>query len=126
MHLRTLGGGQKSTCLFKTQRLRRTSAVPFGASHKSATFRCTRSRACARRIDWRKIDSSFASVSVLSWLLSPTSQRSTSSAVSSVSRRRSEEHTSELQSRQYLVCRLLLEKKKSNPMRDALGEPKNT
>src|SRR3712207_7411604 len=30
---------------------------------------------------------------------------------------RSEEHTSELQSRQYLVCRLLLEKKKKNPCR---------
>src|SRR3712207_7395078 len=30
-------------------------------------------------------------------------------------RQRSEEHTSELQSRQYLVCRLLLEKKKTNP-----------
>src|SRR3712207_8053098 len=29
---------------------------------------------------------------------------------------RSEEHTSELQSRQYLVCRLLLEKKKENPV----------
>src|SRR3712207_7607205 len=29
--------------------------------------------------------------------------------------RRSEEHTSELQSRQYLVCRLLLEKKKNKP-----------
>src|SRR3712207_7043913 len=28
---------------------------------------------------------------------------------------RSEEHTSELQSRQYLVCRLLLEKKKKYP-----------
>src|SRR3712207_8326182 len=28
--------------------------------------------------------------------------------------RRSEEHTSELQSRQYLVCRLLLEKNKNN------------
>src|SRR3712207_7383204 len=28
--------------------------------------------------------------------------------------KRSEEHTSELQSRQYLVCRLLLEKKKKN------------
>src|SRR3712207_8964796 len=28
---------------------------------------------------------------------------------------RSEEHTSELQSRQYLVCRLLLEKKKQRP-----------
>src|SRR3712207_9158348 len=30
----------------------------------------------------------------------------------SVGKPRSEEHTSELQSRQYLVCRLLLEKKK--------------
>src|SRR5947209_11295081 len=29
-----------------------------------------------------------------------------------IKRTRSEEHTSELQSRQYLVCRLLLEKKK--------------
>src|SRR3712207_8614950 len=30
---------------------------------------------------------------------------------------RSEEHTSELQSRQYLVCRLLLEKKTTRPPR---------
>src|SRR3712207_7210636 len=30
---------------------------------------------------------------------------------------RSEEHTSELQSRQYLVCRLLLEKKKTTHIR---------
>src|SRR3712207_7739090 len=30
-----------------------------------------------------------------------------------IAHRRSEEHTSELQSRQYLVCRLLLEKKKN-------------
>src|SRR3712207_8347689 len=30
-----------------------------------------------------------------------------------LNRKRSEEHTSELQSRQYLVCRLLLEKKKN-------------
>src|SRR3712207_8786396 len=30
---------------------------------------------------------------------------------------RSEEHTSELQSRQYLVCRLLLEKKELTPSR---------
>src|SRR3712207_8696504 len=34
--------------------------------------------------------------------------------------RRSEEHTSELQSRQYLVCRLLLEKKKK--YLDTLGD----
>src|SRR3712207_8982727 len=32
--------------------------------------------------------------------------------LSTATSRRSEEHTSELQSRQYLVCRLLLEKKK--------------
>src|SRR3712207_8137583 len=31
---------------------------------------------------------------------------------------RSEEHTSELQSRQYLVCRLLLEKKKNHSTSD--------
>src|SRR3712207_8341836 len=39
---------------------------------------------------------------------------------------RSEEHTSELQSRQYLVCRLLLDKKKqhtgqASPLHDRLG-----
>src|SRR3712207_8951139 len=34
-------------------------------------------------------------------------------AVLATARVRSEEHTSELQSRQYLVCRLLLEKKKT-------------
>src|SRR3712207_8979662 len=31
---------------------------------------------------------------------------------------RSEEHTSELQSRQYLVCRLLLEKKNNSKLQD--------
>src|SRR3712207_8275692 len=35
---------------------------------------------------------------------------------------RSEEHTSELQSRQYLVCRLLLEKKNTESMRLARGQ----
>src|SRR5258707_10953257 len=37
--------------------------------------------------------------------------------------RRSEEHTSELQSRQYLVCRLLLEKKKHQPRRAEATSP---
>src|SRR6266478_9042172 len=37
---------------------------------------------------------------------------------------RSEEHTSELQSQSNLVCRLLLEKKKTNQTRD--HEPTNT
>src|SRR5205823_8413984 len=38
-------------------------------------------------------------------------------AVETVLRTRSEEHTSELQSLAYLVCRLLLEKKKKNRQR---------
>src|SRR3712207_7944766 len=37
----------------------------------------------------------------------------TSDVIEAISEQRSEEHTSELQSRQYLVCRLLLEKKKT-------------
>src|SRR2546422_7401679 len=36
---------------------------------------------------------------------------------------RSEEHTSELQSRLHLVCRLLLEKKNSGPPRTATSPP---
>src|SRR3712207_7687145 len=38
-----------------------------------------------------------------------------SSASRTSNERRSEEHTSELQSRQYLVCRLLLEKNNPSP-----------
>src|SRR5215203_6999626 len=37
---------------------------------------------------------------------------------------RSEEHTSELQSRQYLVCRLLLEKKQKNKSRKSKQKEK--
>src|SRR5438445_1194925 len=42
--------------------------------------------------------------------------RKPSVALHALPTNRSEEHTSELQSRQYLVCRLLLEKKKTNRM----------
>src|SRR3712207_8009998 len=48
-------------------------------------------------------------------VLTPTSASTESPIALSMSEEytpRSEEHTSELQSRQYLVCRLLLEKKK--------------
>src|SRR5690625_6608110 len=40
-------------------------------------------------------------------------------------RQRSEEHTSELQSRGHLVCRLLLEKKKTNKHNDEVKTPIN-
>src|SRR3712207_7469384 len=39
-----------------------------------------------------------------------------------IGRGRSEEHTSELQSRQYLVCRLLLEKKKTQNIKDSISD----
>src|SRR5690606_41401977 len=45
-------------------------------------------------------------------LSSGADSHSTASEVSTQMKRRSEEHTSELQSRENLVCRLLLEKKK--------------
>src|SRR5438132_4939073 len=49
----------------------------------------------------------------------PTSSSSTSGCRgSTVSKSRSEEHTSELQSHSDLVCRLLLEKKKTNEYRE--------
>src|SRR3712207_8347164 len=38
---------------------------------------------------------------------------------------RSEEHTSELQSRQYLVCRLLLEKKKNHYKYDTASQQRH-
>src|SRR3712207_8014015 len=49
-------------------------------------------------------------------ICSRTSRRRSTTPRSEYARcsRRSEEHTSELQSRQYLVCRLLLEKKKKH------------
>src|SRR3712207_7115049 len=51
----------------------------------------------------------------------PFLTRFLSEATAAIHRERSEEHTSELQSRQYLVCRLLLEKKKTlvSPAADA-------
>src|SRR3712207_7040889 len=57
------------------------------------------------------------SVSCHHWLCSGRSLLCAAAAADSnlvmpMTRPRSEEHTSELQSRQYLVCRLLLEKKK--------------
>src|SRR5947209_16200627 len=39
-----------------------------------------------------------------------------------LSQKRSEEHTSELQSRQYLVCRLLLEKKKKKKKKKTITQ----
>src|SRR3712207_7012637 len=61
-------------------------------------FRCSRAR-CTSRL-------------VAGALFLPSSPNESFTSGAATRSQRSEEHTSELQSRQYLVCRLLLEKKK--------------
>src|SRR5439155_7886852 len=55
-------------------------------------------------------------IGLVSVMFVPTSNRASAATMSSkvTVQRRSEEHTSELQSRGHLVCRLLLEKKKKS------------
>src|SRR3712207_8985705 len=55
-----------------------------------------------------------ASVQVRGELVHPSTESFLLEEGVGVKHARSEEHTSELQSRQYLVCRLLLEKKKKH------------
>src|SRR2546430_12494859 len=64
--------------------------------------RCARSAACG------------SCVTITMVFLNSLFNRSSSVSTSSADLRRSEEHTSELQSQSNLVCRLLLEKKKKN------------
>src|SRR5947209_15448175 len=54
----------------------------------------------------------FRSIGAEFSLVSPKPKKEKSRDLRRIEEERSEEHTSELQSRQYLVCRLLLEKKK--------------
>src|SRR3712207_8166592 len=61
-----------------------------------------------------------SSVATTLWPVYPTTSATTTTAPA---RRRSEEHTSELQSRQYLVCRLLLEKKNKYLRQLAVSDP---
>src|SRR2546422_3643271 len=66
---------------------------------------------------WRRISSMKSFAVTLSGFLPRTTTLTVSGTVSRTSfviQERSEEHTSELQSRLHLVCRLLLEKKKKN------------
>src|SRR3712207_8484485 len=67
-------------------------------------FRSGPSSACSTRRSFQMMASSSGSCSSSSLRVLLDSR--------SIAGKRSEEHTSELQSRQYLVCRLLLEKKK--------------
>ena len=59
-------------------------------------------------------------------MTAPTPDGKVNPLVLVAARLRSEEHTSELQSRQYLVCRLLLEKKKQKPEEKKKKKNKST
>src|SRR3712207_8626245 len=64
--------------------------------------------------DWVELDSrAWPRREERRYMLVPTTCFNCESACGLLAYVRSEEHTSELQSRQYLVCRLLLEKKKT-------------
>src|SRR5437764_12957806 len=85
-------------CFFMLRRPPRSTLFPYTTLFRSRG----ESSSSAARTRARSLSTSNAS--------SVADRLSCGSAVSSV--RRSEEHTSELQSPMYLVCRLLLEKKK--------------
>src|SRR5258707_2699640 len=79
----------------------RSTLFPYTTLFRSNT-RLSRSRMAARRMT-----GTAGKNSPMRWARTP------SSSATILVFARSEEHTSELQSRQYLVCRLLLEKKKT-------------
>src|SRR3712207_8531373 len=89
----------------------RSTLVPYTTLFRSTPRACSASRTA-------RVPSGCSSVSVTSmarvvvvWVKSRVELERRSLPPSTTTR--SEEHTSELQSRQYLVCRLLLEKKKN-------------
>src|SRR3712207_7559370 len=73
----------------------------------------SRSRACASKRSSASASTSAASPATSSSIRKTPVEASAPAAprLQALREQRSEEHTSELQSRQYLVCRLLLEKK---------------
>src|SRR3712207_7641071 len=88
----------------------RSTLFPYTTLFRSRTPTADTSN-CATAVRPSKTPSSLVMDKRPSWRHWRCQAPSTSKPASLV-RRRSEEHTSELQSRQYLVCRLLLEKKK--------------
>src|SRR3712207_7465175 len=84
----------------------RSTLFPYTTLFRSSCVMNTTDRPRRRRRSAR-------SLSTCAWTDTSRAETGSSATRTSGSRARSEEHTSELQSRQYLVCRLLLEKKKN-------------
>src|SRR2546429_2728693 len=91
----------------------RFSQTPPTEAEGSSAARACRTRASASVV--RKLASVTTGTSPeASRTASANDRRSGAVGAGACAARRSEEHTSELQSRLHLVCRLLLEKKKKN------------
>src|SRR3712207_8048195 len=86
----------------------RSTLFPYTTLFRSTTGRSPASRRASSAVS-REKPTTFGTSTVSGSLATVSSTRD---PLSTTVPPRSEEHTSELQSRQYLVCRLLLEKKK--------------
>src|SRR3712207_7386765 len=75
-------------------------------------FRSRRRCGLVRWVSWSSVAASDSRAASISSWICRGSRGTATDCQTSARPARSEEHTSELQSRQYLVCRLLLEKKK--------------
>src|SRR5215469_6365642 len=98
---------------------RSCARLSYSRCASSRNFNITRARRCglvAAHAGWAA--AALAIASATSTLLAKATRACTSPVLGSNTSpaRRSEEHTSELQSRRDLVCRLLLEKKKKKQM----------
>src|SRR3712207_8524991 len=99
------------TTLFRSSRIRHFGLWAFCHGQRSNR----RAKSGAVECRWPRVEP----IGACKWWSCPTTTGRPAAPVSRPAvrlsrRQRSEEHTSELQSRQYLVCRLLLEKKKIN------------
>src|SRR3712207_8636236 len=94
----------------------RSTLFPYTTLFRSpaGAGKSTVARRLAERLGFRYLDTG-AMYRALTWL---ALERDVDLAAAG---ERSEEHTSELQSRQYLVCRLLLEKKKKTTDQDYIS-----
>src|SRR5690606_41311246 len=107
LSLKLLHTRQSALLLFiNTRTPPKTTLFPYTSLFRSPTAICTRAGA-SKRSRLKLPSPPRPSASSAPWIATSSGRGGFST-----SRRRSEEHTSELQSRENLVCRLLLEKKK--------------
>src|SRR3712207_8289700 len=92
----------------------RSTLFPYTTLFRSSSYRGDSPSSASRTAPRRPAEAAAAEAAA--------EEEEAAAAACTCTRARSEEHTSELQSRQYLVCRLLLEKKK-NTIKNTLRSP---